>query len=85
MKITHISLSKKVLFSVLICIGFTATANADYIDEFSLPYVLDPLTESQIKECESINDDFASLSDLDFYNRYQLHEFSGNCVMLYDN
>ena len=83
MKITHTFLSKKILFSVLICVGFTATANAEYNDKFSLPYVLDALTESQIKECESIYDDFVSLSDLDFYTRYQLHEFSGNCVMLY--
>jgi len=80
-----ISNSKKILFSVLICVGFTATANADYIDEYSLPYVLDPLSESQVKECESIHKDFGSLSDLDFYNRYQLHEFSGNCVMLYED
>jgi len=69
----------------LICVGFTATANADYIDKFSLPYVLDSLTDSQIKECESIYNDFISLSDLDFYTRYQLHEFSGNCVMLYED
>ncbi len=69
----------------MICAGFTATANAEYIDKFSLPYVLDPLTDSQIKECESIYDDFVSLSDLDFYTRYQIHDFSGNCVMLYED
>jgi len=69
----------------LICVGFTATANAEYIDKFSLPYVLDALTDSQIQECESISDDFVSLSDLDFYTRYQNHEFSGNCVMLYED
>gem|GEM_PF-5468580 len=69
----------------MICVGFTATANAEYIDKFSLPYVLDALTDSQIKECESIYNDFISLSDLDFYTRYQLHEFSGNCVMLYED
>jgi len=85
LKITHTFLSKKILFSVLICVGFTATANAEYIDKFSLPYVLDALTDSQIKECESIYNDFISLSDLDFYTRYQLHEFSGNCVMLYED
>ena len=56
-----------------------------WVEKFSFPYVLDPLTESQIKECESINDDFVSLTDLDFYNRYQLHKFSGNCVMLYED
>ncbi len=81
----HTFLSKKILFSVLICVGFTASANAEYIDEFSTPYVLDPLTDSQIQECESIYDDFVSLSDLDFYTRYQNHEFSGNCVMLYED
>ena len=79
------SFSKKILFSVLICVGFTASADAYHIEKFSFPYVLDPLTESQIKECESIHHDFGSLSDLDFYNRYQLHEFSGNCVMLYED
>jgi len=68
---------------VLICVGFTATANAEYIDKFSLPYVLDALTDSQIQECESIHNDFVSLSDNDFYTRYQIHEFSGNCLMLY--
>ena len=81
----HAFLSKKILFSVLICLGFTATANAEYIDEFSTPYVLDALTDSQIQECESIHNDFVSLPDLDFYTRYQNHEFSGNCVMLYED
>ncbi len=60
-------------------------ANADYIDEFSLPYVLEPLTDSQIKDCESIHKDFVSLSDFDFYSRYQTNNFAGNCVMLYED
>jgi hypothetical protein len=60
-------------------------ANADYIDHFSLPYVLDPLTNSQIKDCESIYSDFNSLSDSDFYTRYLNHNFSGNCVMLFED
>ena len=60
-------------------------ANAAYIDKFSLPYVLDPLTDSQIKECESIDRDYESLSDFDFYSRYLNHKFSGNCVMLFDD
>ena len=60
-------------------------ANAGYIDEFSLPYVLESLTDSQIKDCESIHDDFTSLSDFDFYTRYQTHTFAGNCVMLYED
>jgi len=80
-----VHISKKILFSVLICAGFIANANADYIDKFSLPYVLEALTDSQIKECESIYNDFISLSDFDFYTRYQTHQFSGNCVMLYED
>ena len=79
------NISKKILFSVLICVGFVASANADYIDKFSLPYVLDALTDSQIKDCESIHNDFITLSDVDFYTRYQNHQFSGNCVMLYED
>jgi len=78
-------ISKKILFSVLICVGFIANANADYIEKFSLPYFLDALTDSQIKECESIYNDFITLSDFDFYTRYQTHQFTGNCVMLYED
>ncbi len=59
--------------------------NADYIDKFSFPYVLEPLTNSQIDTCDSIHDDFTLLLDSDFYNRYQTHDFVGNCIMLYDD
>ena len=59
--------------------------HADYIENYSLPYVLDPLTDLQIKECESIHKDFASLSDSDFYNRYLNNNISGNCVMLFED
>lgn len=60
-------------------------ANADYIDKFSFPYVLEPLTNSQIDTCDFIHDDFTLLLDSDFYNRYQTHDFIGNCIMLYDD
>ena len=75
------------LFSLIIP-GYLSNmdnANADYIDKFSLPYVLEPLTDSQIKDCESIHDDFTWLSDFDFYTRYQTNNFAGNCVMLYED
>ena len=75
------------LFSLIIP-GYLSNmdnANADYIDKFSLRYVLEPLTDSQIKDCESIHDDFTSLSDFDFYTRYQTNNFAGNCVMLYED
>ena len=78
-----------VLFPLILSIGIipplSLTANAEYIEKFSLPYVLDPLTEPQIKECESIHDDFVSLSDSDFYKRYELNSISGNCVMLFED
>jgi hypothetical protein len=60
-------------------------AYAGYVDKFSLPYVLDQLTNSQIDTCESIHGDFTSLSNFDFYTRYQTHNFAGNCVMLYED
>ena len=75
-------------FFSLIVPGYLSSmddADAAYIDKFSLPYVLDPLTNSQIKDCESIHKDFISLPDFDFYTRYQTHTFAGNCVMLYED
>ena len=75
------------IFSLII-LGYLSNmdnANAGYINEFSLPYVLDALTDSQIKECESIYKDFIPLPDFDFYTRYQTHNFAGNCVMLYED
>jgi len=60
-------------------------ANADYIDEFSLPYVLEPLTDSQIEVCESIYDAFTTFSDSYFSTRFQNYNFVGNCVMLYED
>jgi len=73
------------ILSIGIIPAISLDVNADYIDEFSLPYVLEPLTESQIKDCESIYDDFTLLSDSNFYTRYQTHNFAGNCVMLYED
>ena len=72
------------ILSIGIVPAIPLNVNADYIDEFSLPYVLDPLTHSQIEDCESIHKDFTSLSDSDFYTRYQTNNFAGNCVMLYE-
>ena len=77
------------IIPLILSIGIIPTISydvkADYIDTYSLPYVLDPLTESQIKECQSIHNDFISLSDFDFYARYLNHNFSGNCVMLFED
>jgi hypothetical protein len=77
------------LIPLILVMGIVPTiflnAHADYIDKFSLPYVLEPLSESQIKNCESIHTDFISLSDFDFYTRYQTNNIAGNCVMLYED
>ena len=75
------------LFSLIIP-GYLSdmdNANADYIDEFSLPYVLEPLTDSQIEVCESIYDAFTTFSDSYFSTRFQNYNFVGNCVMLYED
>jgi len=75
------------LFSLIVP-GYLSSmddAYAVYLDKFYLPYVLEPLTDSQLKNCESIHDDFTSLSDFDFYTRYQTNNFAGNCVMLYED
>jgi len=80
---------KLIIFALILSIGIipviSLNVNADYIDKFSFPYVLESLTNSQIDTCDSIYDDFILLSDSDFYNRYQTHNFIGNCIMLYDD
>ena len=73
------------ILSIGIIPAISYDVKADYIDRYSLPYVLDPLTDSQIKNCESIYNDFLSISDSDFYTRYQTHNFSVNCVMLFED
>ena len=73
------------ILSIGIIPAISLDVNADYIEEFSLPYVLDPLTDSQIEYCESIHKDFTSLSDSDFYTRYLTDAISGNCVMLFED
>jgi hypothetical protein len=73
------------IFSIGIIPAISLNVNADYIENYSLPYVLDPLTDSQIEECESIHKDFVSLSDSDFYTRYLNNSISGNCVMLFED
>ena len=77
------------LIPLILSVGITPAiildVNADYIDKFSFPYILDPLTDSQIEKCESIHKDFDSLSDSDFYTRYLNDPISGNCVMLFED
>jgi hypothetical protein len=43
---------------------------------------IDSLSESQIKECETMYEDFQTYSEKEFGKRYFYHTFVGNCAML---
>jgi len=43
---------------------------------------IDSLSESQIKECETMYEDFQIYSEKEFGKRYFYHTFVGNCAML---
>jgi len=44
-----------------------------------------PLTEKDLKECETFHDDYTNLSDSVFSSRYLYHPFMGDCIMLYED
>jgi len=50
-----------------------------------LSYSLEPLTENQLEECENIYEDYTTLDENTFGQRYLYHKFVGNCVMLFDD
>jgi len=50
-----------------------------------LPYSLEPLTEDQLKECENFYEDYTTLDENVFNQRYLYHKFIGNCVMLFED
>ena len=50
-----------------------------------LPYSLEPLTENQLEECENFYEDYTTLDESVFNQRYLYHKFIGNCVMLFDD
>jgi len=55
------------------------------IQKQDLLYSLEPLTENQLKECENIYDDYTTLEENVFNQRYLYHKIVGNCVMLFDD
>ena len=55
------------------------------IQNNDLPYSLEPLTEDQLEECENIYEDYTTLDESVFNQRYLYHKFVGNCVMLYND
>ncbi len=50
-----------------------------------LPYSLEPLTEDQLKECENFYEDYTTLDENVFNQRYLYHKTVGNCVMLFED
>ena len=55
------------------------------IQNNDLPYSLEPLTETQLKECENFYEDYTTLDENVFSQRYLYHKFVGNCVMLFND
>jgi len=55
------------------------------IQKKDLSYSLEHLTENQLQECESLYEDYTTLEENVFNQRYLYHNFVGNCVMLFDD
>ena len=55
------------------------------IQNNDLPYSLEHLTENQLKECENFFEDYTTLEENVFNQRYLYHKLIGNCVMLFDD
>jgi len=55
------------------------------IQKKDLSYSLEPLTENKLQECETIYEDYTTLEENVFNQRYLYHKFVGNCVMLFDD
>ncbi len=55
------------------------------IQNNDLPYSLESLTENQLEECENFYEDYTTLGESVFNQRYLYHKFVGNCVMLYND
>ncbi|GFN39136.1 MAG: hypothetical exported protein [Marine Group I thaumarchaeote] len=43
------------------------------------------LTEAELKECETVYDDYITLGESTFSVRYVYHKFMGDCVLLYND
>ncbi len=55
------------------------------IQNNDLPYSLEPLTKNQLEECETIYEEYTTLDESVFNQRYLYHKIVGNCVMLYND
>ena len=55
------------------------------VQKGDLSYSIEPLTENQLEECENIYEEYTTLEENVFNQRYFYHDFAGNCVMLFDD
>jgi len=71
-------------------VGVQASYSASHfqavtIQKNDLSYFLEPLTENQLDVCDDIYEDYTTLDENTFGQRYLYHKFVGNCVMLFDD
>ena len=55
------------------------------VSKQDLLYTTEALTMVQLEECESIYEDYTTLEENVFTQRYLYHKIAGNCVMLFDD
>ncbi len=55
------------------------------IQKQDLLYTTQPLTTTQLQECENIYEDYTTMDENTFGQRYLYHKFVGNCVMLFED
>jgi len=66
--------------------SYSQVASQDItIQNNDLPYSLEPLTQSQLEECENLYETYTTLDESVFNQRYLYHKTVGNCVMLYED
>jgi len=66
--------------------NYSAVASQEVtVQTKDLSYSLEPLTENQLEECENIYEDYITMDENTFGQRYLYHKFIGNCVMLFDD
>lgn len=55
------------------------------ISEDDLSHKSIPLDEASIEECKMIYEDFQKLDESNFNSKYLYHEFTGDCVLLFED
>lgn len=55
------------------------------ISEDDLSHKSIPLDDASMEECKMIYEDFQKLNESDFNSKYLYHEFTGDCVLLFED